>query len=62
MEMPIVWFTAQTLLYIWGVRLSGRVVDLVITKTLLETKINLLRETRLRKDSILMKEILEQFS
>ena len=61
MEMPIVWFTAQTLLYIWGVRLSGRVVDLVVTRTLLETKINLLRETRFRNEQILIKEILEQF-
>ena len=61
MEMPIVWFTAQTLLYIWGVRLSGRVVDLVVTRTLLETKINLLCETNFINKQILIKEILEQF-
>ena len=60
-EMPIVWVTAQTLLYIWGVRLSGRVVDLMVTRTLLETKINLLRETRFRNEHNIIKEILEQF-
>ena len=60
-EMPIVWVTAQTLLYIWGVRLSGRVVDLMVTRTLLETKINLLRETRFINEHIIIKEILEQF-
>ena len=61
MEMPIVWFTAQVLLYSWGVRLSGRVVDLVVTRTLLEAKINLLRETRYRNEQILLKEIFDQF-
>ena len=60
MEMPIVWVTAQTLLYIWGVRLSGRVADLVVTRTLLETKINLLRETRFVNEHRIMKDILEQ--
>ena len=45
-EMPVVWFAAQTLLYMWGVRKSGRIVDLMITRANLESKINLLRETR----------------
>ena len=31
-EMPIVWVTAQTLLYIWGMRLSERVVDVMVNK------------------------------
>ena len=60
-EMPIVWVTAQTLLYIWGVRLSGIVVDLMVTRTVLVTEINLLHETRFRNEHIIIKEILEQF-
>ena len=60
-EMPIVWVTAQTLLYSWGMRLSGRVVDLMVTRTILETKINLLRETRFRNEHVIIKEILDQF-
>ena len=37
-EMPIVWVTAQTLLYSWGMRLSGRVVDLMVTGLFLKPK------------------------
>ena len=35
-EMPVVWFVAQTLLYMWGVRRSGKFVDLTITRAHLE--------------------------
>ena len=59
-EMPIVWVTAQTLLYSWGMRQNGRVVDLMVTRTILETKINLLRETRYRDEHVVIEEILEQ--
>jgi hypothetical protein len=59
-EMPIVWVTAQTLLYMWGVRQNGRVVDLFTTRTVLETKINLLRETRFRNEHACIQEIVEQ--
>ena len=59
-EMPIVWVTAQTLLYMWGVRQNGRIVDLFTTRTVLETKINLLRETRFRNEHACIKEIVEQ--
>ena len=45
-EMPLVWLAAQTLLYTWGIRASGKVVNLLTTRSVLESKINLLRETR----------------
>ena len=60
MEYPIVWVTAQTLLYIWGERLAGRVGDLIVTRTLLEARVNLLRETRFSNSHASIKEILEQ--
>ena len=59
MEYPIVWVTAQTLLYIWGERLAGRVGDLIVTRTLLEARVNLLRETRFSNSHASIKEILE---
>ena len=58
-EMPLVWITAQTLLYLWGVRLSGKVANLIITRAKLESKISLLRETRYHNEYILMQEIIE---
>ena len=42
-EMPLVWLLAQTFLYVWGVRASGNVVELHTTRSVLESKINLLR-------------------
>ena len=45
-EMPLVWITGQTLLYMWKIRQSGKVVDFIITRSVLESRINLLRETR----------------
>ena len=57
--MPLVWVAAQTLLYMWTCRTIGRVVDLYITRTVLETKVNLLRETRFSNEQILINEILD---
>ena len=37
-EMPIVWISAQTLLYMWGVRASGKIVSLILTRATLESK------------------------
>ena len=45
MEMPVVGFVTQTLLYMKGVRKSGKIVDLIITRAHLESRIKLLRET-----------------
>ena len=58
-EMPLVWIISHTLLYMWGVRLSGKTVDLIITRSLLEAKINLLRETRYLDEHEKIKESLE---
>ena len=56
-EMPVAWFAAQTLLYMWGVRKSGRIVDLMTTRAHLESKINLLRETRHSNKQVIIREI-----
>ena len=58
-EMPLVWIISHALLYMWGVRLSGKSVDLNITRSLLESKINLLRETRYQSEHRKITEILE---
>ena len=58
--MPIIWVTAQTLPYMWGVRINGKVVDLFVTRSVLETKINLLRETRYKNEITIIQEILEK--
>ena len=58
-ELPLVWITAHTLLYMWTTRASGRVVDLYLTRSMLEFKINLLRETRYASAVNLINEILE---
>ena len=55
-EMPLVWITAQTLLYMWGVRATGKIVSLANTRAVLESKISLLRETRYSNEQTLMSE------
>ena len=55
-EMPLVWITAQTLLYMWGVRAAGKIVSLANTRAVLESKISLLRETRYSNEQTLMTE------
>ena len=59
-EMPLIWVAAQTLLYLWTSRVSGRVVDLYVTRSILETKVNLLRETRFTNHQILINEIIDE--
>ena len=58
-EMPIVWILAQTLLYMWDVRGSGKIVNLDITKSTLETKLSLLQETRFTNEQKIIREIME---
>ena len=58
-ELPLVWTIAQTLLYMWGVRVSGKIVSLAMTRAKLESKISLLRETRFRNQYTLLQEIIE---
>ena len=57
-EMPVVWLIAQTLLYMWGVRTNGNAVELSKTRSVLESKINLLRETRFFNEYQLISEII----
>ena len=40
-EMPMVWVTAQTLLYLWGVKAEGKTASLIL-RAELESKISLL--------------------
>ena len=58
-EMPIVWISAQTLLYMWGVRASGKIVSLILTRATLESKISILRETRYTNEHTIIKELIE---
>ena len=58
-EMPIIWIIAQTLLYMWGVRSSGKIVSLLTTRATLESKISLLRETRYENEHAILSEIVE---
>ena len=59
-EIPVVWFAAQTLLYMWSVRKSGRIVDLRTTRAHLESRINLLRETRYFNKQEIIQEIFDR--
>ena len=53
----VVWFVVQTLLYMWGARKSGKIVDLIVTRCHLESRINLLRETRHSNHQVTLREI-----
>lgn len=59
-EMPLVWLLAQTLLYLWGMRVSGKAANLFMTRAELESRINFLRETRYRREHETITEIFEQ--
>ena len=58
-EMPLVWILSQTLLYMWGVRASGKIVNKILTRAVLESKISILRETRYQNESTIITEIVE---
>jgi hypothetical protein len=47
LELPLVWLTAATLLAIWNQRQLSTRVQPHLTRSLLEAKVNILRETRL---------------
>ena len=59
-EMPLVWISAQTMLYMWGIRAGGKTVNRIITRAILESKISLLRETRYANEHLVGKELIEQ--
>ena len=58
-EMPLIWILAQTLMYMWGLRVSGKAVNLIRTRTELESRINFLRETRFRSEHEIITDIFE---
>ena len=58
-EMPLTWLLGQTMMYMWGVRSCGKNVDPVLTRAVLESKINLLRETRFDNDHTTIREIFD---
>ena len=60
MEMPLVWLAAHTLLYMWGVRSSGKTVRKFKTRAILEYKISLLRETRHKNEYELIRNIFDK--
>lgn len=60
MEMPLVWLISQTLLYMWGVRADGKIVDQFQTRATLESRIALLRETRFVNETTLVKVLVDQ--
>ena len=57
-EMPIIWIVAQTLLYLWGVRSSGKTVSLITTRVTLESNIFLLKETRFVNEHSIIQELI----
>ena len=57
-EIPLVWLTAHTLLYIWGMRLNGKTANLIMTRANLESKVSLWRETRYSNEHLMLEEIL----
>ena len=59
-EMPLVWVLSHTLLYMWSTRLGGKIVNRVLTRAVLESKISILRETRFSNEHEIIKEIVEQ--
>ena len=59
MEMPLVWITAHSLFYMWGVRAAGNRVDPTVTRATLESKISILRKTRYQNEATLAQEIIE---
>ena len=56
-EMQLVWTAAHTLHYMRRTRSSGHIVDLFLTRSMLESKINLMRETRHSDAATIINEI-----
>ena len=58
MELPLVWLTAATLVSIWDQNKDSTRVQPHLTRSQLEAKVNLLRETRLSNMAILLKQLI----
>ena len=58
-ETPVVWIVAQFLMNIWEARVKGKMADLFTVRADLESKVNLLRETRYNNMSLIITEMLD---
>ena len=58
-ETPVVWIVAQFLMNIWEARVKGKMADLFRVRSDLESKVNLLRETRYNNLSLIVAEMLK---
>ena len=58
LELPLVWVSAGTLLSIWEQRKLSSKVQPHITRSELEAKVNILRETRLANTATLLDEMI----
>ena len=58
-EMPLVWLLGHTLLYMWGVRATGKIVNPNLSRANLESKICLLRETRFQNEHEILRQLVE---
>ena len=58
MELPTVWYVAAKLLHIWNCRVNGRRAKLYTTRAEVESRVNLLRETRFRAAADKISEII----
>ena len=58
-ETPIIWIVTQFLMNIWQARVKGKKPDLFKVRSDLESKVNLLRETRYNNMSLMITEMLK---
>ena len=58
-ETPVAWIVAQFLMNIWEARVKGKMADLFSVRSDLESKVNLLRETRYNNLSLMVAEMLQ---
>ena len=58
-ETPVVWILAQFLMNIWEARVKGKMADLFSVRSDLESKVNLLRETRHNNLYLIITEMLQ---
>ena len=59
-EMPLVWVLSHTLLFMWSTRLGGKIVNQILTRAVLESKISILRETRYNNEHEIIKDLVEE--
>ena len=58
-ELPLVWLTAATLLSLWDQKQASSRVQPHLTRSTLEAKVNILRETRLVNLTTILHDLIE---